>query len=219
MNIKGVIFDMDGVLLDTEKLYVRFWCEAGRACGYPYEEKHALATRSLAREFAIQRLEGFFGEGFEYDKVRSKRIELMDAYIKENGVDMKPYADEILGWLRDEGYKVALATATPPGRAREYLSGVGLLGYFDKIVCASMVKRGKPEPDIYLRASAELGLKPDECIAVEDSPNGAISAYRAGCKTVMVPDRDEPDEETRSILFAVKKDLRGIKEILQRGDL
>ncbi len=212
MKIKGIIFDMDGVLLDTEKLYVRFWCEAGRACGYPYEEKHALATRSLGRPFAIERLRGFFGDGFDYDAVRNKRIELMDRYIAENGVEAKPYAAEALRTLKEKGLRLALATATPPERAERYLSQTGLIGYLDKIVCASMVARGKPEPDIYLRASGELALEPGECIAVEDSPNGILSAYRAGCVPVMVPDMDEPDEETLGMLFAVKKDLRGIEE-------
>ncbi len=208
MKIKAVIFDMDGVLLDSEKLYVRFWCEAGQACGYPFEKKHALANRSLARKFAIERLQGFFGESFDYDKVRNKRIELMDAYVEKNGIDLKPYAEYTLSELKKRGYKIALATATPPERARRYLTRSGIFGYFDKIVCASMVSLGKPEPDIYLKACEELCLEPEECIAAEDSPNGVLSAYRAGCRTVMIPDMDEPDDDTRAMTYAVIKNLK-----------
>ena len=215
MEIKGIIFDMDGVLLDSEKLYVRFWAEAGRACGYPFEKKHALAIRSLARPFAIERLEGFFGKGFDYDKVRNKRIELMDGYVEKNGIEPKPFALETLGKLKAKGFKLALATATAPERAKRYLSRVGLYELLDKMICASMVQKGKPEPDIYLRAAEELGFEPSECIAVEDSPNGILSAYRAGCRAVMIPDMDEPNEETLSLLYAKVDDLRDILKIAE----
>lgn len=213
MKIKAVIFDMDGVILDSEKLYVRFWCEAGRACGYPFEVKHALAIRSLARPFAIQRLQGFFGEGFDYDEVRNKRIEIMEDYVEQNGIDLKPYAEYTLKELKKRGYKIALATATPPERAQRYLTRSGLYDYFDKIICSAMVKLGKPEPDIYLKACEEVGFLPEECIAVEDSPNGIQSAYRAGCRAVMVPDLDEADDATREMTYAVVKDLKELLDI------
>ena len=199
---------MDGVILDSEKLYIRFWCEAGRLCGYPFETKHALAIRSLARPFAIKRLQGFFGGDFDYDKVRNKRIELMESYVEQNGIDLKPHAESTLKELKNRGYKIALATATPPERAKRYLVRAKLYDYFDKIICSAMVKLGKPEPDIYLKACEEIGYSPEECIAVEDSPNGVQSAYRAGCRTVMVPDMDEPDKATRGMTYAVIKDLK-----------
>lgn len=204
---------MDGVILDSEKLYVRFWQEAGKSCGYPFEKKHALAIRSLARKYAIERLKGFFGESFDYDAVRNKRIELMDNYVNEHGIDLKPYAKSTLKALKARGYKIALATATPPERAKRYLTGSGLYDYFDKIVCSAMVRLGKPEPDIYLKACEEVGFSPEECIAVEDSPNGIQSAYRAGCKAVMVPDMDEPDDNTRAMTYALIKNLKELLDL------
>ena len=99
-DIKGIISDMDGVILDTEKLYVRFWCEAALFYGYPMETHHALSIRSMARPFAIAKLKGFFGEDFDYCKVHDKRIELMDKFISENGIESKPGAAEFLGFLR-----------------------------------------------------------------------------------------------------------------------
>ena len=99
MKIKGVISDMDGVILDSEKLYVRFWCEAGQFYGFPFERKHALGIRSMARPFAIERLQGWFGDSFDYDTVRNKRIELMNAYVEKHGIEAKPDAEKLLSYL------------------------------------------------------------------------------------------------------------------------
>ena len=122
-DIKGIISDMDGVILDTEKLYVRFWCEAANFYGYPMETHHALSIRSMARPFAIAKLKGFFGEYFDYCKVHDKRIELMDKFISENGIESKPGAAEFLGFLKQNGYRVALATATAPERTKTNTPG------------------------------------------------------------------------------------------------
>ena len=212
--IKGVISDMDGVILDSEKLYVRFWCEAARAYGYPMEAKHALGIRSLTRPLAIERLQGWFGEGFDYDAVRDKRKELMDAYVAQNGIAPKRGAHKLLQWLRAHDYRVALATATPPERARQYLQQVGLLDCFDAIVSARMVAHGKPAPDIYLYAAEKLGLRPEECLALEDSPNGVRSAAAAGCQTVLVPDLDNPEQELKPLLYATAENLEKVIALL-----
>lgn len=215
MEIKGVIFDMDGVLLDSEKLYIRFWSEAGKACGYPFEREHALAIRSMARPYAVEKLKGFFGESFDYDEVRNKRIELMDKYVSENGIEPKPYAEYILKYLKVGGYKIALATATAVERTERYLKFVGLYDYFDEIISAHMVKRGKPAPDIYLYAAKKLGLKPESCIAVEDSANGARSAVGAGCRTVIVPDMDEPEGDILNEIYRVVRNLKELEPLLK----
>ena len=216
MKIKGVISDMDGVILDSEKLYVRFWCEAGQFYGFPFERKHALGIRSMARPFAIERLQGWFGDSFDYDTVRNKRIELMNAYVEKHGIEAKPDAEKLLSYLKEKGIAVALATATPKDRAEEYLRRVGLLQYFDEVVSARMVKNGKPAPDIYLFAAEKLGLKPEECMALEDSQNGIRSAHEAGCKTVMVPDLDGPTGEIMPLLYDVADGLWDVVRILNR---
>lgn len=219
MKIKGVISDMDGVILDTEKLYVRFWCEAANFFGYPMQKHHALSIRSMARMFAIERLKGYFGRDFDYYAVHDKRIELMDKYIEDNGIEAKPGAEKLLSYLKDNGYKIALATATAPERTKSYLIKLGLYSYFDEIVCASMVKRGKPEPDIYLFAAEKLGLAPQECIALEDSQNGIKSASTAGCKTVMVPDLDGPNDEIRPLIIDVADSLADVIRIIETVNL
>lgn len=215
MKIKGLISDMDGVILDSEKLYVRFWCEAGRFYGFPMEKKHALSIRSMARPLASEKLKGFFGDSFDYDAVRRKRVELMDKYVEQNGIEAKPGAKELLVYLKKNGYKVALATATAPERAEKYLKAHDLYKYFDVTVSASMVNIGKPAPDIYLKAAEMLSLSPQSCVALEDSPNGIKSASSAGCVTVMVPDLDKPSDDILPLLHDVANGLCDVKRILR----
>lgn len=214
MKIRGVISDMDGVILDSEKLYVRFWCEAGSFYGYPMQREHALGIRSMARPYAIARLQGWFGEDFDYDLVRNKRVELMDAYVSEHGIEAKDGAKDLLSYLKSNGYRVALATATPKDRAEAYLERLGLLSFFDVVASARMVAHGKPEPDIYLYAAGQLGLKPQECLALEDSPNGVRSAHAAGCKTILVPDLDNPSDQLEGLLDGVADGLRDVIRFL-----
>ena len=126
----------------------------------------------------------------------------MSVYFAEHGLEKKKGLDELLIHLKETNMKVAVATATDYERTKEYLKKLDIEGYFDQIVCANMVSKGKPAPDIYLEAARRLGVRPDECIALEDSPNGVLSANRAGCKVIMVPDLDEPDEETKKLLYA-----------------
>ena len=215
--IKGVISDMDGVMLDSEKLYVRFWCEAAQSHGYPMKKEHALGIRSMARSFAIQKLQGWFGEDFDYDKVRDTRVKIMDEYISAHGIEAKRGAKTLLQWLKANNIKTALATATAVDRATLYLDKVGLLEYFDVIASARMVKRGKPEPDIYLYAAGQLGLDPKDCLALEDSQNGVRSAAAAGCKTVLVPDLDNPENELKDLLFATAKNLENVIDIIKNS--
>ena len=207
---------MDGVILDTEKLYVRFWREAASFYGFPMTLEHALGIRSLSGKLAEEKLQGWFGKEFDYNAVRQKRIELMDEFVNQNGVEPKPGAKALLSYIKDNGYALALATATPVDRAGRYLKSVELYSFFDQIVSAREVKCGKPAPDIYLCAAKRLGLDPKECIALEDSQNGIRSAFAAGCKTIMVPDLDQPTEEIMPLLYGV---ANGLEDVINIGKL
>lgn len=213
--MRAVIFDMDGLLLDTEKLLVRFWVQAANEAGFPMTREHALSIRSLHRSFAIPYLRELFGGEFDYLKIRSRRMELMNEYLAGSPLELKDGAVELLEFLRENKLRAAIATATDLERTREYLARVGIFERFDEIVCATMVKRGKPEPDIYIYAAEQLGLPPVECYALEDSPNGVKSAAGAGCRTIMVPDLTEPDEELSGVEFAAAKSLRDVIDIIR----
>lgn len=213
--IKGVIFDMDGLMIDTEKLLMRFWIQSAQEHGFDMQKEHVLQIRSLAPKYAIEKFRSFFGDDFDYYSVKKRRIELMNDYINKNGIEKKYGLDELLEYLTENGYKKAVATATDISRTKVYLEKLDIIKYFDEIVTASMVENGKPEPDIYLKASEKIGLKPEECMALEDSPNGICSAYRAGCKAVMIPDLSQPDEETLKLLYTKADNLAEVINILK----
>lgn len=212
--VKAVIFDMDGLILDTEKLLVKYWCQAANEAGFPMQREHALNIRSLHRKFAIPYLQGLFGEEFDYVRIRNRRMELMTEALAENGPELKKGVRELLAFLKEQGIASAIATATDYERTKDYLGRVGIFEQFDRIVCATMVEYGKPRPDIYLYAAQQLGLLPSECMALEDSPNGVRSAAAAGCVTVMVPDLTQPDEELASLIHAKADSLLDVPQII-----
>ena len=213
--IRGVIFDMDGVVLDTEKLYARFWREAAVALGYPMTHQQALGMRSLNSYAGQAMLESYFGPGVSRKTIRDKRVELMDAYVAEHPVDPLPGVYEILRWLRRHGIRTAIATSSPLDRAEQYLRPLGLLEQFDEVCSAYGLPNGKPAPDVYLLAAQRIDLQPENCLAVEDSPAGILSAYRAGCLPVFVPDQDQADEETKALLFAHADSLTDLIELIE----
>lgn len=214
MKIKGAIFDMDGVLLNSEILYQRFWLMALEHFGYNPEPEQMLQLQSLSGKNAEKKLKEFFGEQLDYQRTKQKRIELMDSYIEQNGVEMKNGADTTLKALKEMGLRTALATSSPSERAKNHLSRVGIYDYFDKYICGEMVQNSKPAPDIYLMACEKLGLNPDECIAVEDSQNGAISAITAGCRTIVVPDISPCSDKVLKEAFAVTDSIINIPKII-----
>ena len=213
--VVGVIFDLDGVLLDTEKLYARFWQEAAIALGYPMTREQAVSLRSLNGQAAQAKLESYFGPGVSREKMRPKRIELMQAYTDQYGVELMRGVREILAFLKQRGIATAIATSSPRERVEQYLAPYELLPQFDALCSGYDVPQGKPAPDIYLKAAAMIGLRPEQCLAVEDSPAGILSASRAGCRPVYVPDQAPADEETKKLLYAHADSLLDIITILE----
>ncbi|MBR2048444.1 MAG: HAD family phosphatase [Oscillospiraceae bacterium] len=216
-RIRGVLFDMDGVVIDTEKLYTRFWMEAARELGFPMTLEQALQLRSLGKAPSQAKFDQFFGPGrADYTTIRSRRIELMDAWIAAHGVEAKPGIRELLAFLTERSIPRAITSSSSIPVIRRHLGNLGLLEGFTALCSGKDVPRGKPAPDIYLHGARVLGLKPEECLAIEDSPAGIEAAYRAGCRAVIIPDQDQPGADTLAMCHAQADSLMDIISLIQR---
>ena len=176
--------------------------------------QQALQLRSLNKTAGQEKFHALFGPTADYTTIRQKRIELMDAFVEKEGVTAKPGIYALLDALDARGIPCAITSSSPQQRLESYLTPLNLYHRFVKVISGYDVPRGKPEPDIYLRGAAELGLKPETCLALEDSPAGILSASRAGCLPVLIPDLDTPGEDTLSLLYAKADTLADVITLL-----
>lgn len=216
---KAILFDMDGTITDTEKIYNYFWNGCAKALGmteFTYQD--SLDLRSLNAEDSAKLLHDRHGDSVDYEKLHVAVGDCVKKYLREHPVPLKPGINELLSSCRKTGLKTVVVTATNLPAATERLKSAGLYDDFDDLISAHEAKRGKPYPEPYLLAAERLGLTPEECLAVEDSPNGCMSAINAGMDTIMVPDLTEPDTELKKKLFAAAKSLSDIIPIITCQD-
>ena len=188
IEVETIFFDLDGVLIDTEKLYFRFWKEACLFYGFTLSDEDALSLRSRDAEDAKAFFNVIFDNKLDYYVAREKRIELMNEYFKTHPIELKSGAIAILTKLKQDNKKLYIVTANKVDKASKIMDSLHINGYFENIISAKNVERGKPFPDVYLKACAFVNKEPKDVIVFEDSPNGLKASHAAGCFTVMVED-------------------------------
>jgi len=215
--IKGIVFDMDGLMFDTERVAMDGWDYAARELGIEIPREIQVKTLGLIEENTKQIFEDYMGENFDFYKAKELRISYVYSYIEKNGVPLKKGLIELLDYLKANKYAIAVATSTEEEKATYLLKKAGVYGYFNTVICGNMIEKGKPEPDIYLKASELLGVNPSECLALEDSINGILSADRAGMKPVMIPDIIQPDQNIKKLLYAFLPSLLDVIKLLENN--
>ncbi len=195
-NITALIFDMDGLIFDSERVVQRSWNRAGEVLGIPEMGEHIYHTIG----FNVVRREAYFRTAISKDFPMEQFNELTRAFFREivaaEGLAMKPGVKELLSYAKEKGYRLAVASSSRREHAVDLLTKAGVYDYFDGSVFGDMVKNAKPDPEIYRTACEVIGAAPEKTVALEDAPAGVRSAAGAGLRAIMIPDLVQPDEET-----------------------
>lgn len=211
---KTIVFDMDGVIFDTERVCDMVWMELSREIGF---EKGEIALKNcvgMNRQSESEYFAANYPE-VDFEWFAAELSVRMLRYLDENGMPVKKGARELLTWLHTNMWKVGLATSTRRTSVIHHLESAQLTDMFDEIVTGDTVTHGKPHPEIYLTACKRLGVCPHETYAVEDSRNGLISAHDAGMMAILVPDTTVPTEEMLSAAYRIEDDLLMVRDFLE----
>ncbi|RHM62890.1 MULTISPECIES: HAD family phosphatase [Coprobacillaceae] len=204
---KAVIFDMDGLMIDSERIALKTNIEVHQEYGYPLDESVALdlVGRNLANTKAY--LEDYFGEGYPFDIIRKETVKRRMDYYKENPLQMKKGLVPLLDYLKKEKIKTAVASSTRKARIIENLKEIKVLEYFDYIVGGDQIVHGKPAPDIFLDACHALKVKPQEALVLEDSKNGILAAVNGNIDVICIPDLVQHPQEILDLTYCTLDSL------------
>ncbi len=211
MHFTTAIFDMDGTLFDTERIALDCWQAAFREYGVHVPRSDLEMVIGVDSKGTREFLNRFTPAGTGFDDLVQHARASRKEYLEKHGLPMKPGVAELLTLLRERGVKIGLATATRTEQTLQNLGTANITEYFQAVIGGDQVERGKPHPDIYLKALAELGAVPDEAIALEDSDHGIRAAFTAGLRVIHVPDIKRIDEKTRGMVhrqYATLLELR-----------
>ena len=213
MEIKAIIFDMDGVILDSETISDKTWLIAQDEMDLQTDKDFINLCRGSNRNDTLAILHKTFGDDFDAQAFLNRTSELFHMYEESQGIPLMPYARQILEYLKPK-YRLALASSTNGGAVERQLTNAEVIDFFETRTTGEMVEHSKPDPEIYLMACRSLGLEPDVCVAVEDSPNGIRSAAKAGLKVIMVPDKIAPTPELEKLCWKICPTLKSLEEFL-----
>lgn len=197
-KVELVIFDMDGLMFDTERIYYKAWQEAAKAHGY--EMTWDVYTQIVARNsrYIEKVLKEIFGEDLPYKEVEMVKRDMSNQMVAEEGIQIKKGLLELLDALEQKGIKKAVATSSQREKALHYLNLAGIKERFDDIICGDEVMESKPNPEIFVKVGTRLGAKASHTLVLEDSRLGLEAGKRGGMTTVLIPDLVKPDEEMKS---------------------
>ena len=212
--IKAVLFDMDGILFDTEIVMKEGWQKAARELNFTLTEEHLSQMRGSALPRSRKLFEKWFHGQVTYDEGRAIRTAYLNDYIRRNGVPEKPGLHEFLSWLKEHSIKVAVATSTTRRVAEDYWKQSGIDQYINASVCGDEVINSKPDPEIFLKAASLLKVPIAACMVAEDSINGLKAARAAGAISCMIPDLTPYTKELFPFCDYVSPSLLACKEIL-----
>jgi HAD superfamily hydrolase (TIGR01509 family) len=214
--VAGVIFDMDGLLLDTERLYLDGLFKAAAAVDRVMTEAFALSMIGVPGKECVAMIEAHYGEGFSMAAFNAAYDAVVGTAL-ERDIPLRAGARELVEYLSAERIPQAIATSSRRPTVERYLGRVGLRGNFAAIVSREDVENPKPAPDPFLAAAAKLGLAPADCLALEDSHHGIAAAHAAGTMTIMVPDLLPATDAVRAKCIAVADDLHAVGEWLRKA--
>ena len=206
-QLQAVIFDMDGVIFDSERLVIECWETIAKKYNIPDIVEICMRVQGNNREETGKRFREKYGSGFPYEAYKKEVSALFRCLYGEGRLPLKPGVAEILKELKRKDIPLALASSTRTDIVKLELDEARLLQYFDAVLGGDMVSRSKPEPDIFLAAAEAVGAVPANRYVLEDSFNGIRAAYRAGMHPVMVPDMQQPTDEIRRLAEAVVENL------------
>lgn len=215
MNYEAVVFDMDGVIFDSERAVMNCWLELAQKYDIKDIEKPYFAcvgtTMTRTREIMLET----YGEDFPYDEYARESSLMYHEKYDGGKLPMKPGVMELLSYLKGKSKKIALASSTRRETVTNQLRWAGIIDYFDVIICGDMVAKSKPAPDIFLKACQELGVSPENTYAIEDSYNGIRAAHAGQLCPIMVPDLLEADDEMRGMAECVCDNLNEVIDYLE----
>lgn len=213
-EIGAIVFDMDGLMLDTEPLYKLAWQTASAELGYELDDPSYATLVGRQTEDCEQVLLEKFGSDFPLDRFRTRWPELWRAAVTANGIQQKPGLLEFLTFLDAQGLPIAVATSSERDYTVFSLRHAGLEGRFEVVVTGDQVARGKPAPDIYVEAARRLRVDPARCVALEDSEAGILAARRAGMIALLIPDWTSPSDAAVGASFRVLESLHEAHELV-----
>ena len=214
MGKKAVIFDMDGVIFDTERVYLEIWQSVFEKYGYKMTKELYITVMGTGRKNVIKTFLENFGDDLPIEKMYEEKDNQLFYIIENQGIPLKKGVKELFSMLKEKNYKIALATSAKRERVEKQIKDKWLKESFDAIVCGDDVEKGKPSPDIFLKAAKEIDVEAKDCFVVEDSPAGIKAAFSGGMKGIHVEDLKAADEDILKYCEKNFKNLQEIKEYL-----